>query len=394
MSVAIFTDNDFDKTNGVTTTLKALLRHAPPDIRLRIYTLSEIDVDQPDYLALRSMSMPIPFYSEMQMYVPRMRRFRRRLAADGVRLLHLTTPGPTGLAARYFASRSRLRLVGSFHTNLAEYTTILSGSRQLGNLMEEYMRWLYGGCETILVPSHDTADRLISRRWKPERLSLWQRGVDTSIFTPARRSTALRERWRVCDRRPAVLYAGRVSREKGLDLLEPLVSLLDRARLAHRLIIVGDGPMSAELRERCPDAVFTGRLPHDDVAIAMASADVMIFPSQTDTAGNVVLEAQACGLPVVVTDTGGPRENMRDGETGFVCRSGDAESFFRQIADLLRNPARRTAMAGAARRFAEERTWPASLQPVYSLYRSALSAAYVKPADDTLPVTARATSHV
>ena len=145
MSVAIFTDNDFDKTNGVTTTLKALLRHAPPDLRVRIYTLSTADVDEPDYLALRSLSAPIPYYAEMQMYLPRMRKFRQRLAADGIRLLHLTTPGPAGLAARYFASHGGfqpgLRLVGSFHTNLAEYTTLLSGSTRLGSLMDEYMRW-------------------------------------------------------------------------------------------------------------------------------------------------------------------------------------------------------------------------------------------------------------
>jgi glycosyltransferase involved in cell wall biosynthesis len=391
MSVAIFTDNDFDKTNGVTTTLKALLRHAPSDLRVRIYTLSEVEVDEPNYFAPRSLSVPIPFYSEMQMYLPRMRAFRRQLAADGVRLLHLTTPGPTGLAARYFASRG-LRLVGSFHTNLAEYTTLLSGSKTLGDLMDEYMRWLYGACDTVLVPSQDTLSRLAARRWTPERLSQWPRGVDTSIFTPTRRSPALRDRWRVCDRRPAVLYAGRVSREKGLDLLEPLSALLHKLRFAHRLIIVGDGPMSSELKERCPDAFFTGNLPHDEVAIAMASADVMVFPSETDTAGNVVLEAQASGLPVLVSDVGGPRENMRDGETGFVCRSGNVEDFSGRLAALLRDPARRTDMSLAARRFAGERTWPAALQPVYALYRSALTAARVPRADAGLPVAAGAAS--
>jgi glycosyltransferase involved in cell wall biosynthesis len=398
MSVAIFTDNDFDKTNGVTTTLKALLRHAPPDLRVRIYTMSALKVDEPDYLALRSLSTPIPFYSEMRMYIPRMRELRRHLVADGIQLLHLTTPGPTGLAARYFASQGGfnpgLRLVGSFHTNLAEYTTLLSGSSRLGSLMEKYMRWLYGACETVLVPSRDTTDRLVARGWNPERLSVWARGVDTSIFSPARRSPALRERWRVCDRRPAVLYAGRVSREKGLDLLEPLGALLHRSAVAHRLIIVGDGPMAEELKQRCPDAVFTGRLSHDDVAIAMASADVMVFPSQTDTAGNVVLEAQASGLPVVVADAGGPRENMLHGETGYICGSSDAEDFCRRLTGLLRDPNRRAAMGRAARTFAEERTWPSSLHPVYALYRSALAGARISPANGALAATVRAASRV
>jgi glycosyltransferase involved in cell wall biosynthesis len=394
MSVAIFTDNDFDKTNGVTTTLKALLRHTPADLRLRIYTLSAVAVDEPDYLALRSLSAPIPFYSEMQMYLPRVREFRRRLVADGIRLLHLTTPGPAGLAAKYFASQRGLPLVGSFHTNLSEYTTLLSGSSRLGGLMGEYMRWVYGACQTILAPSHDTIERLVKRRWKPERLALWQRGVDTSNFSPARRSPALRERWRVCDRRPAILYAGRVSREKGLDLLEPLVASLHHERIAHRLIIVGDGPMSGELKERCPDSVFTGRLSHDDVAVAMASADILVFPSETDTAGNVVLEAQASGLPVVVTDAGGPRENIVHGTTGYVCRSADAADFSRRVAELLREPGRRADMSTAARHFAEARTWPSTLLPVYTLYRSALAGALASSRDTALPAAAGAASRV
>jgi glycosyltransferase involved in cell wall biosynthesis len=398
MSVAIFTDNDFDKTNGVTTTLKALLRHVPPDLRVRIYTMSAFGVDEPDYLALRSMSAPIPFYSEMRMYLPRLREFRRRLSADGIQLLHLTTPGPAGLAARYFASRRGfnpgLRLIGSFHTNLDEYATLLSGSSRLGTVMEKYMRWLYGACERVLVPSRSTLDRLAAHGWNPERLSLWRRGVDTSIFSPARRSAALREEWRVCDRRPAVLYAGRVSREKGLQLLEPLGMLLHRSGVAHRLVVVGDGPMAAELRERCPDAVFTGRLSHNEVGTAMASADMMVFPSETDTAGNVVLEAQACGLPVVVADAGGPRENMQPGQTGYVCRPGDADHFCCRIAELLRDRRRRAAMGYAARRFAEERTWPSSLHPLYALYRSALAGTLADTATSGLAAPVRAASRV
>ncbi len=373
MSVAVFTDNDFDKTNGVTTTLNALLRHTPLDLRLRIYTVSELEIDQPQYLAMRSVSVPIPFYREMRMYLPRMRRFRNALEADGVRLLHLTTPGPIGLAARYFASRYNLPLMGSFHTNLGDYTAILSGSPRLGRSIDQYMRWLYGTCETVLVPSRDTLDHLVTRGWSADRLAIWPRGVDTTIFSPARRSFALRERWRVCDRRPALLYVGRISREKGLDLLSPLVSLLYRHHIPHRFIVVGDGPMIGDLKEQCPDAVFTGKLRHQDVAVAMASADALVFPSQTDTAGNVVLEAQACGLPVIVSDAGGPRENMRHGETGYVCRSGDPADFCRRIGELLQDPARRTAMRSAARAFAEGRTWPAALQPVYSAYRAGLS---------------------
>jgi glycosyltransferase involved in cell wall biosynthesis len=371
LSIAVFTDNDFDKVNGVTTTLRSVLRYAPSDLRPRIYTSSDLEVDQPEYLALRSSGVPIPYYNEMRMYVPRVGELGRRMTADGIGLIHMTTPGPAGLAARYLARRTRLPLVGSFHTQLAEYTTLLSGSRQLGRAMREYLKWIYRGCQRVLVPSADTGRRLANDGWRTDHLVVWPRGVDVEVFTPARRSQRLRDEWHVSDRRPAVLYAGRLSVEKGLALIEPLGSLLHRHGIAHRFVLVGEGPMTPTLKERCPDAVFTGRLNHDEVATAMASADVFVFPSETDTAGNVVLEAQACGLPVLVTNAGGPKENMRNGETGFVCRPGDVLDFCSRVSELLTDAERRRRMSDAARRFAMLRPWRASLEPLYSLYREA-----------------------
>jgi glycosyltransferase involved in cell wall biosynthesis len=168
------------------------------------------------------------------------------------------------------------------------------------------------------------------------------------------------------------MYAGRLSAEKGLALIEPVQSLLHRHRIAHRLIFVGAGPMAGTLRELFPDAVFTGPLAHDAVAVAMASADVFLFPSETDTAGNVVLEAQACGLPVLVTDSGGPQENIVRGETGFVCRAGDTLDFGSRLSQLILQHSVRAGMAAAARRYACTRSWPAMLQPVFAAYRDAV----------------------
>jgi len=248
MRVAVFTDNDFDKMNGVTTTLRSVLRYAPPDIQPRIYTFSDLEVEEPQYLALRSMGFPIPYYREMRMYLPRIGELARRLVSDDVRLIHLTTPGPAGLAARYLAHKTGLPLIGSFHTQLAEYATLLSGSRQLGVAMRRYLRWIYSTCRCTLVPSADTSRRLANDGWNPDRLGVWARGVEPDVFSPSRRSQQLRDEWHVSDRRPAILYAGRLSREKGLSLIEPLGSLLHRHGIAHRFILVGEGPMMAVTR--------------------------------------------------------------------------------------------------------------------------------------------------
>lgn len=368
MNVAIFTDNDFEKVNGVTTTLTAALRHAPAGARLRVYTAAATGVDEPHYLAVRSVGMPIPFYGEMRMYLPRVAEYLRHARRDRIDVIHLTTPGPMGLVAMWVAKRLGLPMVGSFHTDLAAYTELLSGSARLGRLMREYMRWPYGRCAKVLVPSAHTCRLLTAAKGDPAKLVVWPRGVDTSLFRPSRRSAELRERWGVSAARPAILYVGRLSREKGLALLPVLRQALRELGLRHRLILTGDGPMAAELQELLPDAIFTGALSRQAVADVFASADMFLFPSRTDTAGNVVLEAQASGLPVIVAGQGGPRENMLDGRTGVVCDGEDEDVWVAAVARLLRDEGQRTAMAVAARAFAQSRSWERALEPLYRAY--------------------------
>jgi glycosyltransferase involved in cell wall biosynthesis len=162
---------------------------------------------------------------------------------------------------------------------------------------------------------------------------------------------------------------GRVSREKGLDILPSLSNGLRQAGIDHRLIVAGDGPMRTELQAACPHAIFTGSISHDEVGEVMASSDLFVFPSRTDTAGNVVLEAQASGLPVLVTDAGGPREQMVDGLTGFVCH--DERAFATRIAELAQDEPLRARVGREARAHATERSWPSALAPLYQAYREA-----------------------
>ena len=367
MNVAIFTDNDFEKVNGVTTVLRSVLERVPSDVRVRIYTCDSTGTDRPDYFSLRRWGIGIPYYPEMKMYAPPFLRFLRQARADAIDLIHLTTPGPVGLVALSVAARLRLPLVGSFHTHLAEYTIRLSGSERLGAMMREYMRWMYGRCEQILAPSESTRRVLIESKVDPAKIRIWERGVSTERFAPARRSTALRRAWGVTDDQPVLVYVGRLSKEKGLSEIPVMQSALARASVSHRVVFVGDGPMRGELQHACPDAIFTGALSHDEVAVAMASSDVFLFPSRTDTAGNVVLEAQASGLPVLVTNEGGPRENIRPGHSGEVCAStGEMTAHaFRLCADH----AHRARQSFQAREFALSRNWNLALEPLFRAYR-------------------------
>ena len=370
MKVAIFTDNDFNKVNGVTTTLRAVLDYAPDDLDLRVYTCESSGLESADYLSLAAPGIGIPFYSEMKIYLPPFRKLIRHAVADGVDVIHLTTPGPMGLAAVWAASRLNLPLIGSFHTDLVEYTRLLSGSTRLAGLMQGYMRWAYGKCEQVFAPSEATRDMLIRTRINPSRIDIWKRGVSTTQFDHLRRCAVLRNRWGASDACPVLLYVGRLSREKSLALLGPASRFLQYAGVSHRLVLVGDGPMRKELEATCPDAIFTGTLSPDDVAVAMASADVFVFPSTTDTAGNVVLEAQASGLPVLVSQIGGPRENMRPGETGFVCH--ELRDFVSRAGELLKYSGKRQRFSESARQYAQTRRWETALEPLYRSYASAV----------------------
>ena len=368
--VAIFTDNDFEKVNGVTTVLSAALARVPDDLAVRVYTASRLGADRPDYLALQSWGIGIPYYGEMRMYWPPYRTLLRRLRDEAVDVIHLTTPGPLGLAAVAAARQLRLPLVGSFHTDLAQYTLLLSGRPALGAFMRVYMRWLYGRCARVLAPSEATRTLLIEAGTSAERIGVWGRGVDTETFQPERRSAWQRAEWRADAARPVLLYVGRISEEKGVRRLPALHEALRRIGIEHRLVIIGDGPLRTEIARQCPDAVCPGTIGRDALARAYASADVFLFPSTTDTAGNVVLEAQASGLPVVVSDAGGPAEQMQPGVTGLVC-GRDADTWVCATAHLLGDGRARREMGAAARAFARTRTWEATLQPLFDTYRSA-----------------------
>jgi glycosyltransferase involved in cell wall biosynthesis len=374
MKIGIFTDNDFNKVNGVTTTLRAAVEHAPSDLQLRIYTCDAGGTDTPSYLSFKAFGVGIPFYGEMKMYLPpfaRMLREARRARLDAI---HLTTPGPVGICAAWVASRLGVPMIGSFHTHLAEYTRLLSGSKALGGFMHWYQGVLYRRCEYVLAPSAATRD-MLAAQMNPNRVGIWTRGVSTTRFDPAHRSPALRERWGASDGCPVILYVGRLSREKGLAGIATIRRGLRDRNIAHRFVFVGDGPMGAELRAQHPDAVFTGTLAPDDVAVAMASSDLFVFPSRTDTAGNVVLEAQASGLPVLVTDEGGPKENLWPARSGEICPTVDEMAA--HVIALCGDLPRLARMGAEARQYALGRSWESALAPLYRAYRAAATSAAV-----------------
>lgn len=283
-------------------------------------------------------------------------------------------------------------------TAFPQYVMMLTEDAGLEEAMWRYMIWYYNQMDRVYVPSHATGDELAERGIARERIAFYPRGIDTETFTPARRNgffnrydgntvTLPRTFLNSEEARAAgpgrtaapsnaaqpvrFLYVGRLSREKNLHVLADAYRLV-AARAPHlRLVLVGDGPARAELEEtlRGLPVTFTGYLTGDDLANAYASSDIFVFPSGTDTFGNVVLEAQASGLPVVVTDKGGPQENLLPGRTGAIVPEGDATAMAQAMLDMAADPARLDAMRADARAYAESRSFEAAFLQQWAMYR-------------------------
>jgi glycosyltransferase involved in cell wall biosynthesis len=221
-----------------------------------------------------------------------------------------------------------------------------------------YMQWFYEQMDVVYVNSDDYRRALEARGIEARRIHILPRGLDTELFHPARRDDRFWRERGLHEGEIGLLYAGRVSKEKKLDLFASVVRKLKADGLPVRGLVIGHGPYSAEFEKSFPEAIFTGYLSGEDLARAYASADVFVFPSTTDTFGNVILEAQAAGLPCVVSDQGGPRELVTDGEDGFVTRGGDLAELCEAVRKLCVDESARRAMGAAARKRVEDRSWP------------------------------------
>ena len=222
------------------------------------------------------------------------------------------------------------------------------------------MHWFYGQLDTVFVNSEEYRQSWIKRGFDPAKLKILPRGLDTELFHPARHDSVFFEKFGARNGEVRLIYVGRISREKDLDVLAAAYRRLRKEGLPVQLFVVGHGPYSDALAKSLPEAFFTGYLRGTELATAYASAHIFVFPSTTDTFGNVILEAQASGLPVVVSDSGGPKELVEDKANGLITKSHDVEDFARAIRVLVTDPALRERMGKSARNSVIDLNWPSA----------------------------------
>jgi glycosyltransferase involved in cell wall biosynthesis len=308
----------------------------------------------------------MPFYPGLQIGLPTIPSLVETLAEGRYDLLHVCSPGPAGIGAALLARVMGIPVVGSYHTELASYAGLRSGDPMLEAGMRYALSRFYGGCDVVLSPSTATDESLQAVGIDGQRVMRWGRGVDLDRFNPDKRSRGFH---------PGeinVMYSGRLTKEKGAHLLcDAFLRAWHRDKQLH-LVLAGGGPEEEAVMERLGDrATLLGWLDGEDYARAYASADIFLFASRTDTFGQVILEAQASGLPVVAVAEGGPLELVENGQTGRLC-APDADALATALVELATRPGLRAAMSAQARESAAQRSWEGSLMQLGAAYGRAL----------------------
>jgi glycosyltransferase involved in cell wall biosynthesis len=357
---AWFTDT-LEDVNGVATTIRKMTAAGAAAGKELVVVASRSDSQLSD-IPIKNFppigEFELPEYELQKLSFPPILQMLDYVQRERFTEIIISTPGPVGLTALLAAKMLNLQTSGIYHTDFPQYIRILTEDSFLESVAWRYMHWFYGQLDTVFVNSEEYRKSWVKRGFDPAKLKILPRGLDTELFHPARRSAAFLEKFGTRNGDVRLLYVGRVSREKDLDLLATAYRRLRNEGLPIQLFVVGHGPYAEALAKSLPEAFFTGYLEGTELATAYASADIFVFPSTTDTFGNVILEAQASGLPVVVSDSGGPKELVANGTNGLVTKSHDIEDFTRAIRALVSDPALRNRMAKSARSSVTDRSWP------------------------------------
>jgi glycosyltransferase involved in cell wall biosynthesis len=365
---AWFTDT-LEDVNGVATTIRkmtAAAKNAGADLTV-VTSRNEIRITDIPIKNFKPIGeFELPEYELQKLSFPPILRMLDYIQREGFTEIIISTPGPIGLTALTAAKMLNLQTSGIYHTDFPQYIRILTDDSFLESVAWNYMHWFYGQLDSVFVNSEEYRRSWIARGFAPEKLKILPRGLDTKLFSPEHRDPAFWQKFGQHNGAVHLLYVGRISKEKDLDVLAQAYRQLRDEGLPIQLYLVGDGPYLQALHVAMPEAIFTGYLRGKELAAAYASADVFVFPSTTDTFGNVVIEAQASGVPVIVSDTGGPKELVEENVNGVVTKSHDVEDLARAIRDLVNDKRKRVQMSRQARQAVIDRSWPGAFRKFWA----------------------------
>ena len=370
LRIAVVTETYPPEINGVAMTIGRIVsamqarEHQIQLIRPR-QGAHDAGLAEPNLEHVLKRGLPIPRYDSLRMGLPAKTSLIRLWREKRPDVVHLVTEGPLGWSALSAALKLKIPVTSDFHTNFHHYSQHY-GLGWLKTPIARYLRKFHNRTRLTMVPTRAMRDTLLHEGYR--QLKVVARGVDIALFNPARRSDSLRADWGVGPEDVVALYVGRLAPEKNLSLVVRAFADMRTRLPGAKLVLIGDGPLRAELARALPDAVFAGMRMGADLASHYASGDVFLFPSLTETFGNVTLEAMASGLAVVAYDYAAACELITQRENGLLAPRDEAAMFCALAQELAADRQQVRALGHAARHTAEHNDWPT----IYTQFEQAL----------------------
>ncbi|RBW71395.1 glycosyltransferase family 4 protein [Bacillus taeanensis] len=372
MKLALFTDTYPPQVNGVAKTLKRLVHHL--EKRNIPHIVFAPDSNQEELYAdniHRFISMSFFLYPECRIALPNLLKIKKQLHHFKPDLLHIATPFNLGLSGLTYGKKQQIPMVASYHTHFDHYLHYYH-LEWFSNLLWRYMEWFHQPFSKIYVPSTETKEHLEKRNFA--NLALWRRGVDSELFHPLRSSSGFRDRYQL-KRNYLFLFVGRLAPEKSLDVLQKIITQMpDELNREVDWLIVGEGPLRGALEQDMPSNVtFTGYLQGEELAQAYAASHLFVFPSTTETFGNVALEALSSGTPAVVANKGGVTEIVTHKKTGMIAEANNHDDFIQHILTLVNKPSLLKEMGLNTRQYALSQSWDTIFDNLLASYEEVIA---------------------
>ncbi|MBI5109273.1 MAG: glycosyltransferase family 1 protein [Rhodocyclales bacterium] len=383
LHIAVVSETFAPEVNGVAMTLG----HVVAGLHARGHRISlvrprqsaeDCSTYETGFQTLLVRGLPIPGYPGLRFGLPAARTLKRRWRDDRPDVVQVVTEGPLGASAVGAARALGIPVVTEFHTNFHAYSHHY-GFGNLERLVSLHLRRLHNRGDLTVVPSHQLGIDLLRRGYNNIRVVA--RGVDTALFNPGRRSAELRARWGTKGEDIVVACVGRLAPEKNLDLAMTTFAAIRRFAPGARLLMVGDGPARKPLERAYPEHIYAGTRHGEDLAAHYASADLFLFPSLTETYGNVTLEAMASGLPVVAFRLAAAAELIHHGHNGMLAEPGVNAAFVRSALDLITRPGTRSRISACAAESVATHDWERIHERMACVLREAVRRTKVQAAN-------------
>jgi glycosyltransferase involved in cell wall biosynthesis len=343
VKIAFFAEILIEDFDGASRTMFQLIHRIPKEHFEFLFICGVGPERIVGFECMRIPAATIPINKTYKMAIPWFSggRMRKRLQDFQPDVIHIATPSLLGEFALKYALQHHIPVLSIYHTHFISYVDYyLKSSPRLAEwirgMIAKSQHKFYDRCDRVYVPSEEMRSALLSWKVAPHRLQLWQRGMDTQLFSPEKKDKAAMQAL-TGNERPVILFASRLVWEKNLETLCNIYQLSQDQNLPYNFLIVGDGVALEACQRRMPKAIFTGKVDHAQLSVLYASSDVFLFPSISESYGNVVIEAMASGLPCVIADGGGSRNFIQQGINGFLCQPNQADDYLDKITRLLQD---------------------------------------------------------